>query len=290
MSSNTKIKFKRSANHTVENLDNIGERLEFGEPLLVNNGKYLVLGPAPESTNDANNANALGTPVSQSIFFKGMSRSDADHGVIYQDRGDRKVLVSQKTGSDVAAAEVYCSNVFDTSTINSSNKSDKYYLLCNNDYNKLYNFKLNTIGIYVDGNGVLHGAAWYDYAENREYEDEVIIDDLSGRVVCEDGHGKLKLSRERLQPCAYVVSDTFGITIGEGNIPVAVSGRVLVHIDDEVKLGDCVAAGFNGKAVKMTRQEIINYPDRILGTVIEIPDYDKFNDKNVDGRVWIRVK
>lgn len=283
MSSNTKIKFKRSSGRTVENLDSINERLEFGEPLLVNNGKYLVIGPTGEDK--------LGTLVSQSIFFKGMSKSDADHGVIYQDRDDRRVLVSQNNpGLDVAAAEVYCSDVFTSSELNPDNKSDKYYLLCNGDNNKLYNFKLDTIGIYIDGNGVLHGGAWNDYAENRDYEDEVTIDNLSGRVVCEDGHGKLKLSRERLQPCAYVVSDTFGVTIGEGNIPVAVAGRVLVHIDDEVELGDCVAAGFNGKAIKMTRQEIINYPDRILGTVIEIPDYDKFNDKSVNGRVWIRVK
>lgn len=289
MSSNTKIKFKRSSNN-VSTLDSLEERLLFGEPLLIDSGdKYLVLGPGPvASDNDNEQLPSRETLVSKSIFFRGMSQEEADQGVMYIENNGQKILVSQKTKDQVAAKEICCTAVFNKNTIQSND--NKYYLLCNDSNKQLYNFDLGDIGIYIDSKGVLHGGAWNDYAENREYDDEVTIEDLSGRVVCENGHGKLILSRERLQPCAYVVSDTFGVTIGEGNVSVAVAGRVLVHIDDEVELGDCVAAGFNGKATKMTRQEIINYPDRILGTVIEIPDYDKFNDKSVNGRVWIRVK
>ena len=296
MSSNTKIKFKRSAGRSVSNLNNLGERLEFGEPLLINDGKYLVLGPSPIASS-GNDESSTSTSINQSIFFKGQSKQDADKGVKYNFETDlwtnnsTKVLVAQNDDEEVTAKKIFCNGIITNSSIANEPPNDKkYYLLCNDENSYLYNFNLGSYGIYVDGLGVLHGAAWNDYAENREYSDEVTLDDLCGRVVCEDGHGKLRLSRERLQPCPYVVSDTFGVTIGEGNIPVAVAGRVLVYIDDEVELGDCVAAGFNGKAVKMTRQEIINYPDRILGTVIEIPDYDKFNDKSVNGRVWIRVK
>ena len=68
------------------------------------------------------------------------------------------------------------------------------------------------------------------------------------------------------------------------------SGRVLVYVDCEVTTGDVVCAGEKGFATKMTRQEIINYPDRILGIVSEIPTYDTWNDKEVDGRVWITIK
>ena len=40
----------------------------------------------------------------------------------------------------------------------------------------------------------------------------------------------------------------------------------------------------------MTRQEIINYPDRILGVVVEVPTYTEYNGKDITGRVWVRVK
>ena len=72
--------------------------------------------------------------------------------------------------------------------------------------------------------------------------------------------------------------------------PVALSGRVLVYVAGDVVVGDVVCAGKNGFAEKMTRQEIINYPDRILGIVSEIPDYDTWNDIKINGRIWINIK
>ena len=42
----------------------------------------------------------------------------------------------------------------------------------------------------------------------------------------------------------------------------------------------------------MTREEIIQYPDRIVGIVSEIPEYDTWGsgDVKVNGRIWIKVK
>ena len=42
----------------------------------------------------------------------------------------------------------------------------------------------------------------------------------------------------------------------------------------------------------MTREEIINYPDRIIGTVSEIPNYETWGSGNVpvNGRIWIRIR
>ena len=52
----------------------------------------------------------------------------------------------------------------------------------------------------------------------------------------------------------------------------------------------CAAPG--GKVDLMTREEIMMYPERILGTVSEIPDYEEWGSGNVkvDGRVWIRIR
>lgn len=128
-----------------------------------------------------------------------------------------------------------------------------------------------------------------DYAEYRN----CINNFIPGQVVCEDGEGNLTLATERLQPACYVISDTFGSLIGHyQNCPVAVSGRVLVYIDEDIvniHTGDVVAAGPNGKAIIMTREEIKEYPDRILGIVCSIPKEEVWNGVNINNRIWIKV-
>ena len=152
----------------------------------------------------------------------------------------------------------------------------------------------NTTGVYFNGvTGVLFGAAWNDYAEFRQSNELE-----AGRVVCETGKGDLILSTERLQPGAEIISDTFGFAIGETDkckTPIATSGRVLAYTFEdryEFKAGDAVCAAPNGTVSKMTREEIINYPDRIIGTVSEIPEYDTWGQNNikVNNRIWIRIR
>lgn len=153
----------------------------------------------------------------------------------------------------------------------------------------------NNTGVYFNGtSGVLYGAAWNDYAEYRRTEEEI----EAGRVVCETGKGDLVLSFERLQPGAEIVSDTFGFAIGETDTcktPIAATGRVLAYPYEDrnsYKAGDAVCAGPNGTVSKMTREEVKEYPDRIIGTVSEIPNYEVWGQTNtpVNGRIWIRIK
>ena len=45
----------------------------------------------------------------------------------------------------------------------------------------------------------------------------------------------------------------------------------------------------------MTREEIQKYPDRIVGTVSCVPEYEEWGDGDrgpvkVNGRIWIKVK
>lgn len=282
MSNSTKITLKRST-ITVENLASDSTQvLNFGEPLVIDsNEDYLVIGASGN------------TDIPNSIFFRGMTKEQAACQVTYVgDSSDPDYRVI----TDLNIQENGKGNYLKVKMVNTDNinaitgsATDKYYILCQDpDTGMLKKFTLkdssdNDVGIYIDGRGVMHGAAWNDYAENRHFEGATDIDELNGRVVCEDGKGNLVLSEERLQPCSYVVSDNYGMTIGEGNVHVAVAGKCLVCIDEDVELGDCVTAGENGKAARMSRPEIINYPDRILGIVIEVPE-------DVDGKVWIRVK
>ena len=139
----------------------------------------------------------------------------------------------------------------------------------------------------------MYGAAWNDYAEYR-------ISDCqeAGRVICENGDDTLSIATERLQPGANVISDTFGFAIGEtdeAKTPIAVSGRVLVYTYEdrnEFKAGDAVCAAPNGTVSRMTREEIREYPERIIGTVSAVPNYEYWGENNtaVNGRIWIKVK
>ena len=138
----------------------------------------------------------------------------------------------------------------------------------------------------------LYGAIWNDYAEYRETDN---IE--AGRCVIETGTGKLKLSNERLQGGANIVSDTFGMGVGETEIaktPIAVSGRVLAYPYEDrniFKPGDAVCSGPNGTVSIMTREEIKEWPDRIVGYVSEIPYYSTWGTGKVqvNNRIWVKI-
>ena len=139
----------------------------------------------------------------------------------------------------------------------------------------------------------LYGAVWNDYAEYRQTPNVA-----PGRCVIEQGDGTLHQSTERLQPGASIVSDTYGFGVGEtalAKTPIAVSGRVLAYPYEDrnsYKPGAAVCSGPNGTISMMTREEIREWPDCIVGTVSEIPQYEKWGTDavNVDGRIWIKIK
>lgn len=152
--------------------------------------------------------------------------------------------------------------------------------------------------IWCQGNSVT-GAVWNDYAECRQSDCSE-----SGRVVFEKGDDTLTKTEKRLQHFAGVISDTWGFSQGEtdkAKTNIAVAGRVLVYTYQDrnnYKPGDCVCAAPNGTIDIMTREEIIKFPDRIVGIVSCVPDYEEWGGgKNADrdpvkinGRIWIKVK
>ena len=142
--------------------------------------------------------------------------------------------------------------------------------------------------------GVLMGAAWNDYAEYREQVEEI----KPGYCVASNDNGKVSKTTEKLQACDGIVSDTFGFAIGETDkckTPLAVAGRVLAYCEgnrNDYHAGDTVCAGPKGKVSKMSREEIREWPDRIVGIVSEIPNYESWGESNVavDNRIWIKIK
>lgn len=175
--------------------------------------------------------------------------------------------------------------------------------IANDTSSKIYVLGATTTGntriyressVYMSSN-VLYGAAWNDYAEYR-------ASDITqpGRCIIENGDDTLRLSNERLQRGAEIVSDTFGFAIGETDIcktPIAVSGRVLAYgYEDREQfkshIGYPVCSGPNGTVSIMTDEEEQLYPSRIIGYISAVPDYETWGTGNVkvDGRIWIRIK
>ena len=140
----------------------------------------------------------------------------------------------------------------------------------------------------------VYGAVWNDYAEFRDQKEEI----KPGYCVASTDNGQVYKTTEKFQACDGIVSDTFGFAIGETEnckTPLAVAGRVLAYCEGskyDYHAGDTVCAGPGGKVVKMTREEIREWPDRIIGIVSEIPEYETWGSGNVavNDRIWIKVK
>ena len=143
------------------------------------------------------------------------------------------------------------------------------------------------------------GAVWNDYAECRQADTQE-----PGYVLSETGKDTLTKTSNRLQHFAGVSSDTWGFSQGEtekAKTHIAVAGRVLVYPyqdRENYHPGDCVCATKGGMVDIMTREEIIKYPDRIVGIVSCVPDYETWGggkdadreSVKVNGRIWIKVK
>lgn len=139
----------------------------------------------------------------------------------------------------------------------------------------------------------VYGAVFNDYAEYRKCEAHID----PGYIVTEDGDDCIKLcTTKKNKGKLFVVTDTYGTCIGENtnSVPVALSGRVLVHYDHKrnIKIGDYIGCNDKGQARKMSKFEVFLHPERVVGTVSSIPDYDTWGTDNVkvDGRIWVNIK
>lgn len=149
-----------------------------------------------------------------------------------------------------------------------------------------------------------YNAVWNDFAEFRTGETEE-----GGWVVYDNESGIMKKTTKRLQAAARITSDTFGCAVGQSDTaktPIGVGGRVLAYTyqnRNNYKIGDAVCSAPGGTVDIMTRDEIIMYPDRIIGIVSEIPNYEVWNSTlstgdggansvsvEVKDRIWIYVK
>lgn len=213
-----------------------------------------------------------------------VSTSSAE--IIAQDTGNNNLKVSLSTGAGHQNHGLYSYGYAPTSSTYTS--SGKWIIYRASDGEAHSGMKV-------------YGAVWNDYAEMRESN---VVE--PGRCVTEVGDGTMILSTQRLQRGCKVTSDTYGFCIGQTkdcNTPIAVSGRVLVHLNESQEealshIGYPVCSGPNGTVSIMTDEEEEKYSSRIIGTISEVPTYEYWNGGTeedpkpikVNGRIWIYVK
>lgn len=138
------------------------------------------------------------------------------------------------------------------------------------------------------------GAVWNDIAEYRE----VIEDYEPGTVVKEIGNDKMVKVWDRLEPGCSIISDTYGFSMGKtekAKTAISIAGRVLAKYcgtKDDYVIGQAVCSGPEGCVSPMTRKEIVEYPDAILGFVSSFPEYKVWGSGEVEvgRRIWIKLR
>ena len=196
------------------------------------------------------------------------------------------------------AKDLVTKEYVDARGVSSTNSTAKLFLIGGTSQASTTETHSNTAVYATNGNlyaTKVYNAVWNDYAEYRTYLDG---ETPYGRVVCENGDDSVSLSTKRLQPGAMLCSDTFGQIMGdESGIPIAVAGRVLAYPLENREtynffIGQAVCSGPNGTVSIMTKDEVKEYPEAIVGYISAVPNYEEWSADNikVNGRVWIKVK
>jgi len=98
-----------------------------------------------------------------------------------------------------------------------------------------------------------------------------------------------------------IASDTYGFGVGvsdELTVPIAVAGWTLAYVEfdnNEIyECGDVLTNNYNGNLIKMTREEIKEYPERIVAIYKRPEPTELWGPKGkeiqVNGRHWVKVK
>lgn len=260
---------------------------------------------------------------SNEVNFGGTYNSNARIYFGYRATDSRAKPTDYYFGSDEGTASVHCNRLFAVSATDAAGNAANAVALVVGGVQTSAHIEMDSNEIIAKSNGTtkvslwfndsaevtadgkVKNAVWNDYAEYRQTD---TID--PGYCVATQEDGIMHITNSRMYPGARIVSDTFGHAIGMSDTaktPIAVAGRVLVYPyqnRNNYHIGDCVCATYDGKVDIMTREEIKEYPDRIIGIVDEIPSYEyweqsytfyKTKEKiksqiKVNGRIWIYVK
>jgi hypothetical protein len=258
------------------------------------NGNLVITGSVTASSITGSISNAI----------KATGDEDGDNiKATYANRitlENSKLYLKNKNGAVLSSAEISTADTLDAICANGADTSSSIYVSNSSPSTSPSTGALRVLGgIGVQGDiwgGNVFNANWNsDYAEKRLFKG---FRPMPGKVCIENGDETISYSTDRLQAGGKIISDTYGSLLNSllpGGIPIALSGRVLAYLDRDYPefssiLNMAVGTGKDGNLSIMTREEIREYPERVVGIIIAIPKYKEWHGIEVNGRVWIQVK
>lgn len=137
-------------------------------------------------------------------------------------------------------------------------------------------------------------AVWNDIADFQ-----LLCDKLEFGKCYFDTKDGARICNQRCQMSVIgIASDTFGYGLGKfankTEVPIAVAGWVLAYVDKEYECGTPLTNDEHGNLTAMTKQEKMEYPERIVG-LYKRKEMDEFwgpegKKIEVKGRHWIKIK
>ncbi|WPU65636.1 hypothetical protein [Peredibacter starrii] len=137
-------------------------------------------------------------------------------------------------------------------------------------------------------------AVWNDIADYQ-----LLCDKLEYGKCYFDTKDGAKICNERCQMSVIgIASDTFGYGVGRGGnnseVPIGVAGWVLAYVDQEYECGTPLTNDEFGNLTAMTKQEKMEYPERIVG-IYKRKEMENFwgpegQKIEVKGRHWVKIK
>jgi hypothetical protein len=139
----------------------------------------------------------------------------------------------------------------------------------------------------------VYNAVWNDIADFIEVPQTTIIE--YGKVFVMDEEGNYGASRNYCPAGIMgIASDTYGFGVGQKQdmkqIPIAIGGFVLAHIDKQYAPGTPLTATEDGKLTEIKITDKRDYPERIVATYWKPEPNAHWNGVLVNGRHWVKVK
>jgi hypothetical protein len=138
----------------------------------------------------------------------------------------------------------------------------------------------------------VYNAIYNDVADYFEVPEEIVVE--YGKTYIYNGETALKSQDYCQIGILGIATDTYGFGVGKKNhnkqIPISVAGFVLAYVDKEYQSGTPLTSSSDGNLTEMIREDVSKYPERLVATYIKREPLLKWNDIEVNGRYWVKVK
>lgn len=138
----------------------------------------------------------------------------------------------------------------------------------------------------------VYNAVWNDIADFVNIDENTKVE--YGKAYFRNVDGRVYKTRGKKDISLGIASDTYGFCGGEDSrkrqMPIAVCGWVLAHVDGVYKAGTALIAGKDGVLTKARFLDKVFYPEKIVATFDRVEAKKMWNGVAVEGRFWVKVK